>query len=176
VRFVETPLAGAFVIELDRSEDERGFFARTFSTREFRTRGLVSEFVEHSISYNRRRGTLRGLHYQAAPHGETKVVRCIRGAVFDVIVDLREASRSRGQWHAVELSGENQRALYIPEGMAHGFQTLQDDATLSYLISTPYVSEAAAGVRWSDETLGIDWPIVPPSVLSARDAALPGLA
>ena len=173
MRFVEAPLAGVYVIELDRHEDERGFFARVFCKDEFQRRGLVDEFVEHSISYNRHRGTLRGLHYQSAPHGEAKLVRCTRGSVWDVIVDLRPSSSTRGRWYAIELSSTNHRTLYVPREMAHGFQTLEDDTELYYLISTAYVSEAAAGVHWQDPTLAIEWPILPPVLLSERDKSLP---
>jgi dTDP-4-dehydrorhamnose 3,5-epimerase len=173
VRFLETPLAGAYIIEIDRNDDERGFFARVFSEPEFKRMGLTHEFVEHSISYNRHRGTLRGLHYQKNPHGEVKLVRCTRGSVWDVIVDLRPSSSTRGRWYAVELSSTNHRTLYVPKEMAHGFQTLEDDSELYYLISEPYVREAAAGVHWQDSTFGIKWPVLPPVLVSERDKNLP---
>jgi dTDP-4-dehydrorhamnose 3,5-epimerase len=133
MRFQETPLRGAYVVEPEPLGDDRGFFARTFCTAEFREHGLNPAVAQCSISFNRERGTLRGLHYQAAPHAETRLVRCTRGSVFDVIVDLRADSGTRLGWYGCELSAENRRALYVPEGFAHGFQTLEDEATLEPL-------------------------------------------
>lgn len=169
MKFAPLPLAGAFAIELERMEDERGFFARSFCTGEFERHGLKATVAQCNVSWNRRRGTLRGLHFQAAPHEEAKVVRCTRGAIWDVIVDLREGSGTRQRWHAVELSAENRLALYVPEGFAHGFQTLSDDAEVLYQMSVPYHAELARGLRWDDPRLGIRWP-VPDPILSARDA------
>jgi dTDP-4-dehydrorhamnose 3,5-epimerase len=172
MRFVETPLAGAFVIEIEPHQDERGLFARTFCRDEFVAVGLPGDFVQASVSHNLRRGTLRGLHYQAAPHEEPKLVRCTRGAIHDVIVDLRRGSTTHCRWFAVELSAENRRALYVPPGFAHGFQTLVDDTEILYQMAVAYVPELARGVRWDDRAFGIAWPIAPP-FMSARDASYP---
>jgi len=168
VRFVPTSLAGAYLIEPERRADERGFFARTWSASEFAERGLESGLAQCSVSYNRVRGTLRGLHYQAPPFAEAKLVRCTRGALFDVAVDLRPDSPSFKQWVGHELTEDNRRALYVPRGFAHGFLTLADATEVEYQISTPYVPDAARGVRWDDPFLGIDWP-APVEVISARD-------
>jgi dTDP-4-dehydrorhamnose 3,5-epimerase len=168
VKFDETTLNGAFLIESDRIEDERGFFARTFCRREFDARGLNSKLVQCSVSFNRKRGTLRGMHYQIAPNAETKLVRCTRGAIYDVIVDLRPGSRTFRRWFGIELTADNQRTLYIPEGVAHGFQTLQDDTEVFYQMSEFYSPEYASGVRWNDPAFAIKWPIANP-VISARD-------
>jgi dTDP-4-dehydrorhamnose 3,5-epimerase len=173
VRLVETPLAGAYVIEVDRLEDERGWFARTFDADLFARHGLEPAVVQCNVSYNRRRGTLRGLHLQADPHGEAKLVRCTRGAVHDVIVDVRPGSPTRHEWFAVELSARNARALYVPVGLAHGFQTLEDHTEVAYQMSQRYVAEAASGVRWDDPAFGIRWPDPPPGgrIISERDRA-----
>jgi len=175
VIFRELPLAGAFVVEPERLTDERGFFARTYCRREFETRGLQAALVQCNVSFNARRGTVRGLHFQAAPHAEAKLVRCTRGAVFDVLVDLRPGSPTRGQWVAMRLTADEGRMLYAPEGVAHGFQTLVDDSELFYQMTAYHHPESARGVRWNDPSLGIDWPI-PSAVVSTRDAALPLLA
>jgi dTDP-4-dehydrorhamnose 3,5-epimerase len=174
VRFLETRLAGAYVIEVDRIEDERGFFARSFARDEFAARGLRTDFVQSSISFNARAGTLRGMHYQVPPHAETKLVRCTRGAIFDVIVDLRPGSPTARQWTSAELTARNHRMLYVPEGFAHGFVTLLDESEVFYEITAYYDASAARGVRWDDPVLGIAWPR-PPVVLSERDRALPRL-
>jgi dTDP-4-dehydrorhamnose 3,5-epimerase len=171
VRFVQTPLEGVWVIELDLLADERGWFARTFDADEFRARGLEPAVVQCNASFNARAGTLRGMHYQAEPHGEPKLVRCVRGAVFDVAVDVREGSQTRGGWHGVELSAENRRMLYIAPGLAHGFQTLSDNAELLYLMGSRYVPGAARGVRWDDPAFQIEWPQAPERVISERDAS-----
>jgi dTDP-4-dehydrorhamnose 3,5-epimerase len=175
MRFVETPLPGVIVIEPERLADERGWFARTFDRDAFRAHGMNPEVIQTNASFNARAGTLRGMHYQADPHGETKVVRCIRGAIFDVAVDIRPDSTTHGRSHGVELSEENGRALYIPAGFAHGFQTLRTDSELHYLMGSPYVPEAARGVRWDDPAFGIEWPPAPPGgrVISERDASYP---
>lgn len=174
MRFIETPLAGAFVIELEVLEDERGYFARTFCVEEFAKRGLVTAIAQCSVSFNARKGTLRGLHYQAAPHGEVKLVRCTRGAIFDVIVDLREEAETFGTWYGVELTAANGRMLYIPKGMAHGFQTLMDESEVAYQMSETYHPERARGVRWDDARIGVRWPEVV-KAMSERDRSLPGL-
>ena len=168
MKFLPTPLAGAYLIELEQLDDERGFFARSFCQNEFKAHGLDPVVAQCNVSFNRRRGTLRGLHYQAAPHAEAKLVRCTRGAVWDVIVDLRKGSLTVRQWHAAELTAENRRALYVPAGFAHGFQTLADDTEVLYQMSEFYHPESARGVRWDDPALGIDWP-VPDPILSNRD-------
>jgi dTDP-4-dehydrorhamnose 3,5-epimerase len=154
----ETDLAGAFVVEIEPARDERGLFARTFDRDVFAAHGLAADVVQASTSYNVHAGTLRGLHYQAEPHGEDKLVRCVRGAVWDVIVDLRPDSSTYRRWLGVELDEDSRRALYIPRGLAHGFQTRSDDAEVLYQMSTPYVPEAARGVRWDDPAFAIQWP------------------
>ena len=170
----ETAIAGSFVLQPEPTEDERGFFARIFSTAELATRGLEHEIAETSIAYNHARWTLRGLHYQRAPHEETKLVRCTRGAVYDVVVDLRPDSPTRLQWEGIELSAENHVTLYVPRGCAHGYLTLEDETELQYQISHPYTHTAAAGVRWDDPSLGIRWPATP-RVISVRDASFSDL-
>jgi dTDP-4-dehydrorhamnose 3,5-epimerase len=172
MRFVATPLAGAVVVELEPARDERGFFARVFDRDSFRAAGLPGEFIQSSISYNLRRGTLRGMHFQAPPHEEPKLVRCSRGAIHDVIVDLRRDSPTHCRWFAVELSADNRRALYVPPGFAHGFQTLADDTEIFYAMAVAYVPGASRGVRWNDPAFGISWPITPPT-MSERDAGYP---
>jgi dTDP-4-dehydrorhamnose 3,5-epimerase len=156
--FIETKLLAAFVIELERHEDERGFFARSWSEAEFADRGLESRLVECNVSFNRKKGTLRGMHYQREPHGQVKLVRCTRGAIFDVIIDLRPDSATFKQWVSAELTEDNHRALYVPRGFAHGFQTLTNDAEVFYQMAGPAVFSAAAGVRWNDPAFGIEWP------------------
>ena len=166
--FTETKLRGAFVIEPERFEDDRGFFARTWCVREFETHGLDTRLVQCGVSYNKRKGTLRGMHYQVAPHAETKLVRCTRGAIYDVIIDLREDSSTFRQWVTVELTAQNRRMLYIPEGFTHGFQTLADDTEVFYQISEFYHPESARGVRWDDPAFGITWPETA-KMISERD-------
>lgn len=168
-------LSGLFLVVPEPIEDERGFFARSFSKAAFESAGLVSEFAEWSLSYNSRMGTLRGLHLQAAPFAESKLVQCIRGAVFDVAVDLRAHSPSFGRWHAVTLSAENRCSFYIPAGFAHGFQTLAADSELLYHISEPYRPGHDLGVRWDDPDLAIAWPSVSERTMSQRDRSLPRL-
>jgi dTDP-4-dehydrorhamnose 3,5-epimerase len=175
MRFRETTLPGLWLIEPEPVADERGHFARAWCARDLAAQGLESAFVQSSVSYNRRRGTLRGLHYQAPPHGEAKLVRCIQGAIFDVAADLRPGSPTEGRWYGVELSAANGRTLYVPAGCAHGFQSLTDDAEVLYHMTVEYRAEGAGGVRWDDPTLGISWPIADP-ILSARDRALPAFA
>ncbi len=172
MRFVATPLTGAVLVEIEPNRDERGLFARTFCRDEFAAAGLPGEFVQASVSHNLKRGTLRGLHYQAPPHEEPKLVRCTRGAIHDVIVDLRRASPTHCRWFAVELSAENRRALYVPPGFAHGFQTLVDDTEILYQMAERYVADLARGVRWNDPAFAIDWPIADP-FMSERDATYP---
>ena len=174
MKFDQLAIPDLWRVCLEPIEDERGFFARTFCSQEFREAGLHTDFMQHSVSNNARRGTLRGLHYQRAPHAETKLVRCSRGAAFDVIVDLRESSPTFGHWHAEELSAQNGVMLYIPEGCAHGFQTLEDATDISYLIMPAYVPEAAYGIAWDDPDLAIKWPVTVP-ILSNADQKRPRL-
>jgi dTDP-4-dehydrorhamnose 3,5-epimerase len=175
VIFGPTTLSGAMVVGLERREDERGFFARSFCRQEFEAHGLEPCVAQCNVSFNRRRGTLRGMHWQEAPNGEAKLVRVTRGALWDVIVDLRPESPTHLKWFGVELSAENHQALYIPVGFAHGFQTLVDDVEVLYQMSTSYLPGAQRGARWDDPAFGIQWPIHPP-FLSERDATYPDLA
>jgi dTDP-4-dehydrorhamnose 3,5-epimerase len=177
VRLRETPLRGAYVVELELLRDERGAFARTFDAAAFAAAGLAADVVQCSLSYNERAGTLRGMHYQADPHGEVKLVRCTRGAIHDVIVDLRPASATYRRWFAIELRAGGDASLYVPVGFAHGFQTLVDRSEVAYQMAQPYVPEAARGVRWDDPALGIEWPAPPAHgrILSERDAGYPDL-
>jgi dTDP-4-dehydrorhamnose 3,5-epimerase len=173
VRFVETELPGAYLVESERHEDERGFFARTWDRDGFAQHGLASELLQCSISRNTRAGTLRGMHFQTAPHEEVKLVRCTAGAVFDVIVDLRRDADTYLRWIGVELSAESANALYIPKGFAHGFQTLVDGAEVFYTMADPYVPEAASGVRWDDPAFGIEWPDAAVRTMNDRDRSWP---
>ena len=166
--FTETKLKGAFIIDIERREDNRGFFARAFCQHEFADHGLKPFIAQANIAFNKTRGTLRGMHFQRAPYSETKLVRCTRGVVFDVLLDLRPRSRTFRCWHAAELSEENGVAVYIPAGVAHGFQTLTDAAEVFYQITERYVPGSSSGVRWNDPAFRIDWPIRPP-ILSDRD-------
>lgn len=166
--FEELPLSGAWLIGLERRGDERGFFARAFCEEEFDGRGLETSFVQANDSFSAVAGTLRGLHYQVKPNAEAKVVRCIRGRLYDVIVDLRPESPSFGRWHAVELSAENRLSLYVPENFAHGFLTLEADTEALYLVSARYAPEREGGVRWNDPYFKVDWPITP-VVISEKD-------
>jgi dTDP-4-dehydrorhamnose 3,5-epimerase len=170
VVFVETKLPGVYIIEAEKKEDERGFFARTFCQHEFEAHGLNPRVAQCSTSFNKKKGTLRGMHYQVAPFAEVKVVRCTAGAIYDVAVDLRPDSLSYKQWTAVDLTADNRRALYIPAGCAHGFQTLVDDAEVYYQVSEFYHPEAARGVRWNDPAFGITWPIKE-VIISTKDAS-----
>lgn len=166
--FIETNLNGAYTVRLKKIEDDRGYFARGWCAEEFRQHGMVAKMVQLNVGSSPRRGTLRGMHYQVAPHGEAKFVRCTRGAIFDVIIDLREGSPTLGQWHGSELTSENGVMLYAPEGFAHGYQTLEDNSEMYYLTSTVYVPAAAKGVRYDDPYFGIEWPL-PVSAISAAD-------
>ncbi len=172
MRFTPLALDGLWLVQPDRRADERGYFVRTFCEEEFAAHGLPTRFPQHNASFNARRGTLRGLHWQDEPYPEGKLIRCVRGAVFDVAVDIRPGSATRGRWVGVELSGANGDALYIPPGFAHGFQALEDGTELSYLMTERYRDGMARGVRWDDRALAIGWPVQDP-VLSARDATLP---
>lgn len=174
MRFTATALAGVYLVDLERRDDERGFFARSFCEAEFAAHGLATRYPQCNVSYNAARGTLRGMHYQRAPHGEPKLVRCTRGAIYDVVVDLRPESSTCRRWFAAELTADNHRMLYIPALCAHGFQTLADDTEVFYMMGESYHPESAAGVRWNDPALGIRWPL-PNPVISARDAGFPDL-
>ena len=175
ITFQPTDLSGVFVVEPELISDPRGLFGRTYCRREFDEVGLAFSPVQCSISSNLRNGTMRGLHYQTPPWEEDKLVRCTRGAAFDVAADVRPASPTFGKWAGVELTAENRRGLYLPAGVAHGFQTLMDATEMLYLVSAFYEPESQRGVRWDDPLLGIDWPISPPTVVSDRDRALPFL-
>lgn len=175
MKFTETPLQGAFVLDLEPISDERGFFGRTFCTNEFRGHGLMSAVAQCSVSFNAKKGTLRGMHFQAAPHEEDKLVRCTAGAIFDVIIDIRPTSQTRGRWFGIELTAANRRALFVPSGFAHGFITLADGTEVFYMISTPFASGFGRGVRWSDPAVAIQWPLEP-VVISQRDASYPSLS
>ena len=158
MRFVETALRGVWMIEPELLTDDRGWFARTFDVTEFEAHGLETTVVQCNASFNDRRDTVRGMHYQAEPHGEAKLVRCVKGAIFDVALDLRLDSASYCRWHGVELSAENHRMLYLPRGVAHGFQTFENECEVVYQMSHEYVREAARGVRWDDPAFAIAWP------------------
>lgn len=170
--FTPTAVAGAFLIEPESHADERGSFTRVYCQREFESNGLDSSVAQSSLSFNRRRGTLRGLHYQVAPSEEVKVVRCVRGSIFDVVLDLRPDSPSFLEHYGVVLSAENRQALYIPMGCAHGFQALEDASEILYQMSEFYAPEHGRGVRWNDPAFGIEWPIDDP-ILLERDASYP---
>lgn len=166
--FNETKLPGVFIVEPEIITDERGFFACSWSPVEFEQQGLNPRLVQCNISFNNQRGTLRGMHFQAKPHEEAKLVRCTRGALYDVAIDLRTGSPSRYQWVAVELTADNRRMLYIPEGFAHGYQTLADETEVFYQMSESYHPESAGGLRWNDPAIGIEWPLSV-TVISPRD-------
>lgn len=172
--FIETALPGAYVVQLEERRDDRGFFARTFCVREFADQGLTTRISQCNLSYNRRRGTVRGLHYQAEPAGEAKLIRCIAGAVHQVLVDMRPESATYLRHVAVELSAANRLAVYLPELVAAGIQTLDDDTTLLYQVSEFHTPEAERGVRFDDPAIGVSWPL-PVTEISAKDAAWPYL-
>ncbi len=168
MRFNETKFPGAFIVEIEPHKDERGFFARSFCQKEFAQHGLKTEIVQSNIAYNKTKGTLRGMHYQTPPHAEAKLVRCTKGALYDIIIDIREESATYCQWEAFELTEINNLMLYIPEGFAHGFQTLKDDTTVFYQMFGWFHPESARGIRWNDPTFKIEWPL-PVSVISEKD-------
>lgn len=172
--FLEAPLRGAYVIEVEKHEDERGFFARSWCAREFAAKGLDPHLVQCNVSFNKRKGTLRGLHYQIPPYAEVKLVRCTKGSLFDVIVDLRKDSPTFLKWFAIELTATNHRMLYIPKLFAHGFQTLEDDTEIFYQMSEFYEPPASKGLRWNDPRLGINWPDAD-RTMSQKDQACPNL-
>jgi len=171
--FTETDLQGAFVIDLEKVDDERGYFARAWCAREFGEHGLSTRIAQGNLSFNKHKATLRGMHYQVEPYAEVKLVRCVRGALLDVIIDLRPDAPTYKQWIGVELSAANGRMLYVPEGFAHGFQTLEDDTEAFYLVSEFYTPDAERGVRWDDPEFGIKWPHTNGLTISDKDASWP---
>ena len=168
MKFQETELNGAYLIELERSEDERGFFTRVWDKKLYEEKGLNSELLQISLSYSKKRGTLRGMHFQKKPFEETKLVRCTKGKIFDVIIDLQPESSTYKKWFSIELSADNLQALYIPEGFAHGFQTLEDNCEVCYHMSNWFSLEHARGIRWDDKEFDIKWPIENP-IISKKD-------
>ena len=172
MQFYTTTLEGAWLIHLEHRRDSRGFFARTFCVQEFATRGLETSYPQHSISFSAHRGTVRGMHYQREPHSEVKLVRCLKGSIWDVIIDIRPNSPTYRRWQGFDLADADGRQLYIPKGFAHGFQTLSDGAEVSYLISEPYDCEAACGIRYDDLSFSIAWPLAITEI-SAKDASWP---
>lgn len=171
--FTETELPGAFVVDLERREDDRGFFARSWCANEFTDHGLNPRLVQANLSFNDRKGTLRGMHFQREPAAEAKLIRCTRGSIFDAIIDLRPESPTFKRWIGVELTAENRTALYVPEGFAHGYQTLEPDTETFYLVSEYYTPDAEGGVRWDDPAFGIEWPDPANAFLSEKDASWP---
>jgi len=170
--FHETKLKGAYLIDIEKREDSRGFFARSWCQNEFKAHGLVEAMIQANVSYNSHKGTLRGMHYQSAPYGEAKLVRCVRGAIHDVIVDLRPESPTYKEWIGVDLTSANYRMLYVPASFAHGFVTLADDTEVNYQVSQLYTPNAERGVRWNDPLFGIEWPLEA-GVISEKDASWP---
>lgn len=171
--FIETKLKGAFVVELEKYSDDRGFFSRAWCQKEFKEQGINSQFVQANIGFSKNSGTIRGIHYQIAPFEEAKLVRCIRGAIFDVVLDLRPELPSFKQWFGVELSDENRKMLYVPEGCAHGYQTLVDNTEVFYQVSQVYSPESERGIRWNDPEFDIEWPIDEDLVISEKDQNWP---
>jgi dTDP-4-dehydrorhamnose 3,5-epimerase len=173
ITFTETKLSGAFIIEPEIFEDERGFFARSFSAREFEAHGINLRMAESHISFNKTRYTIRGLHFQSEPYAQAKLVRCTQGAIFDVIVDLRSGSPTFKQWFGAELTAKNHLMLYVPEGFAHGYQTLEDNSEMFYQVSQFYVPESCGGVRWNDPAFAIQWRAIDGVTLNERDQSYP---
>jgi len=174
--FAETELRGAYVIDLELMEDERGFFARAWCQNEFSEHGLHTFVVQSNMSYNKRRGTLRGMHFQVAPHEEAKLIRCTRGALYDVTIDLQPDSPTYMKWMSVELTADSHRMLYVPEGFAHGYQTLEDDTEVFYQASEFYAPQAERGIRWDDPRFDIRWPHVEERIISEKDASWPNFS
>ena len=173
INFQETKLKGAFLIEPEKFVDQRGFFARSFSDQEFSDHGLRAQFREAGISFNLRKYTVRGMHFQAEPYAQAKLVRCSRGAIFDALIDLRPESATYKQWFAHELTADNRLMLYIPEGCAHGFQTLEDQTEVFYQMSERYTRSSERGVRWNDPVFGIEWPTTEHIIINERDRTYP---
>ena len=172
MKFTQTKIEGVYIVEIEPKEDERGFFARTWCIDAFKEHNIDHELSQCSVSSNKKKGTLRGMHYQAEPHAESKLVRATKGSVYDVALDLRPSSKTFKQWISVELSAKNHKALFIPKGCAHGFQSLTDETEVLYMISNPYVPGFGRGVRWNDPAFGIRWPIAEP-ILADRDRDFP---
>jgi len=168
MKFAKTDFDGVYLIEIEKSEDDRGFFARTFDSKIFEENGLISRFVQSSMSYNIKKGTIRGIHYQISPYAETKLVTCVNGKIFDVLIDLRPDSKTFKKWQSFELDSKNYSSIYIPKGIAHGFQTLQDDSVIHYQISQIYKPESSRGIRWDDKLFNIIWPLKP-TIVSKKD-------
>lgn len=172
MQFTKTPIPGAYLVEIEKREDERGFFGRAFCRDEFAANGIESAFVQANNSASFKKGTLRGLHFQLEPASETKFIRCIKGSIFDVVLDMRKDSPTQGQWFSAILTAENRRSIVIPRGCAHGFMTLEDDSEVFYLVSNFYSKDLERGVRWDDPAFGIKWPMHP-TVISDRDQKHP---
>jgi len=168
MKFIETPLEGSFIIEIEKNEDNRGFFARTFDKKSFIKLNLETELFQCNVSFNKKSGTLRGMHYQKHPYEEIKIVRCTKGKIFDVIIDLRIDSNSYKKWFGIELTAENHKMVYVPKGFAHGFLTLEDESEVFYQMSDCYMPDSASGIHWNDDSIGIKWPRTP-SVISSQD-------
>lgn len=175
MKFIETPLKGAYLIEIEPISDHRGFFARSWCEQEFSDHGLNSNLVQCNISFNIKKGTLRGMHYQIKPHEEAKLVRCTQGSIYDVIIDIRPDSPTFKLWYGLNLSALNRKMLYIPEGFAHGFQTLEDNTEVFYQMSNFYHGESARGLRWNDPDLGINWILTENLIISERDNRYPAI-
>ncbi len=175
MKFTETPIGGVLLVDLEPVHDERGFFARMYCEEEFRSRGLEPRIAQSSMAHNARKGTLRGMHFQRDPHAEVKLVRCTSGSVYDVVIDLRPGSPTFRHWFGTELTARNRRMLYIPHGIAHGYQSLEDETEISYQMSTPYLPEAAAGVRWDDPAFAVRWPLEV-TAITERDRSYPDFA
>jgi len=173
MKFIKTKLEGAYIIEIEKMTDERGFFARSWCEKEFTEHGLNSKLVQCNISFNQKKGTLRGMHYQAKPYEEAKLVRCTQGAIYDVIIDIRPDSPTFQQWLGIELTAENRQMLYIPEGFAHGFQTLVNNTEVFYQMSEFYYTKSAKGIRWDDPQIGIKWLITDNLIISEKDKSYP---
>ncbi len=171
--FKETELSGAFIIEADPIIDDRGFFSRVWCKKEFEEHGLDASVVQCNMSYNLNKGTLRGMHFQKSPYSETKYIRCVKGAFYDVIIDLREESKTYGKWFGIELSEQNKKALYVPKGFAHGFQTLEADTYVYYQVTEFYTPGAEGGIRWNDPEFNIIWPIKEPIIITDKDNSWP---
>lgn len=170
--FTKTKLEGAYIIDIEKREDDRGFFARTFCVDEFEEHGIENKFVQANMSFNNKKGTLRGMHFQKSPYEEDKLVRCTKGALFDVIIDLRKDSPTYKQWIGVELTEESRRALFVPKGFAHGYITLEDNTEINYMVTQVYTPNADTGVRYNDPVFAIEWPIEP-VIISEKDANHP---
>jgi dTDP-4-dehydrorhamnose 3,5-epimerase len=175
MKFIETPLKGAYLIEIEPISDQRGFFARSWCEQEFGDHGLNSNLVQCNISFNTKKATLRGMHYQIKPHEEAKLVRCTQGSIYDVIIDIRPDSPTFKLWHGLKLSALNRKMLYIPEGFAHGFQTLEDNTEVFYQMSNFYHGESARGIKWDDPDVGIDWILKDNLIISDRDRGYPSI-